>query len=159
VREYPQRLHHNTPVWVKDGARFHIRIRAEPTQSPPLTEPGVAAELLAAARRYHELGHWWCEMFLLMPDHAHALLTFPREPGMSATVRGWKRGTARFQKAKWQDGYLDHRIRNAKAGQETWLYIRHNPVVKSLCATEDDWPWWWSAMTSRDGEPERGGTG
>ncbi len=138
MREYPQRLHHNTPGWVKDGALFHIRIRADPAQSPPLTDSVLARELLAAARRYHELGHWWCELFLLMPDHAHALLAFPPTPGMSATIRDWKRGTARFQKVQWQGGYFDHRSRSVQAGQESWLYLRRNPVVKGLCATEDD---------------------
>ena len=146
MREYPQRLHHQTPGWVKDGALFHIRIRTETTNTPPLTEEKPALSLLDAARRYHELGHWWCELFLLMPDHVHALLAFPRTSAMSDTLRNWKRITTRLHQVQWQSTYFDHRIRNAKAGQEAWLYIRRNPVVKGLCATEDDWPWWWSAL-------------
>jgi putative transposase len=145
--EYPARLHHKPPGWVKDGALFHVRIRTE-KQPILLTNPKLAEQLLVEVRRYHELGKWWCELFLLMPDHVHALLIFPREPGMSEIVRSWKRGTARFQKISWQDGYFDHRLRSDKESRETWNYIGRNPVVKNLCTSEGDWPWRWSALPS-----------
>jgi putative transposase len=143
VFEYPQRLHHATPGWVKDGALFHVRLRVAPEQRVELTAKELAPSLLKAAADYHSAGHWWCELFLLMPDHAHAFLAFPREPGMSAVLRNWKRGAARLQGVHWQENYFDHRIRNKAEAQEKWLCIRHNPVVKGLCATENDWPNWW----------------
>ena len=96
MREYPRRLHHKTPGWVQDGSLFHVRIRVLPTQSMALTAPELASQLLDAAQRYHDLGHWWCELFLLMPEHLHVIAAFPSEPGMSEVVRNWKRGTARF---------------------------------------------------------------
>jgi putative transposase len=148
LNAYPGRLHHAIPSWVKDGGLFHIRIRTVPEQTSPLTESNLARELLIAAQRYHELGHWWCKLMLVMPDHVHALLVFPPEPGMSATIRDWKRGTARFQSVQWQTNYFDHRIRNNTEGNEKWSYIRRNPVVKGLCLAEEDWPHWWSALTS-----------
>jgi REP element-mobilizing transposase RayT len=136
------------PPWVKDGALFHIRIRTTAEQSSVLTEPNLARELLVAARRYHELGYWSCKLFLIMPDHVHAMLAFPAEPGMSTTIRNWKRGTARFQGVQWPMNYFDHRIRNNSEANETWNYIRRNPVGISLCPKEEDWPHWWSALTS-----------
>lgn len=142
--DYPGRLHHKTPGWVKDGAVFHLRIRAVAGHVPALTDKAVAPGLLAAARRYHELGNWWCTLFLVMPDHLHALIAFPASPGMSETVRNWKRSTARFQGVRWQDGYFDHRLRDGESLGEAWGYISRNPVVKGLCATADRWPWWWS---------------
>lgn len=148
MREFGHRLHHQTPGWVESGASFHVRIRVQAVQATALTEPTLALQLIEAARRYHDLGRWWCELFLLMPDHLHALMVFPEEPGMSATIRDWKRGVARFQRVAWQTNYFDHRIRNAAEFAETWHYIRRNPVEKSLCAQEDDWSWWWSALTS-----------
>jgi hypothetical protein len=105
VAEYPRRLYHETPGWVRDGALFHIRLRAAAKQAS-LISPTLAAEILTAVRRYHNLGHWWCELFLLMPDHVHALLAFPKEPGMTITVRNWKRGTNRFQQVEWQEGFF-----------------------------------------------------
>ena len=148
MREYPQRLHHATPGWVGEGALFHVRIRLAPEQSAQLTDSRLSAELIEAAKRYHKLGHWWCELFLLMPDHVHALLRFPREPGIAAVLSNWKRGTARFQGMRWQDNFFDHRIRNKAEASEKWRYIRLNPVVTKLCAGEDDWSHWWSGITA-----------
>jgi putative transposase len=136
------------PTWVKDGALFHIRIRAVVEQTSVLTESNLARELLVAAQRYHELGHWWCKLILVMPDHVHALLAFTPELGMSTTVRNWKRGTARFQGVQRQANYFDHRIRSNTEANEAWHYICRNPAVKGLCAAEEDWPHWWSALTS-----------
>jgi hypothetical protein len=119
VANYPLRLHHNTPAWVKDGSMFHIRIRVAIPQIAPLTTSALAADLLKSVQLYHAAGKWWCELFLLMPDHLHALLAFPGEPGMAATIREWKRGAARLQGVKWQENFFDHRIRSEKLGAET----------------------------------------
>jgi putative transposase len=135
-------LGHKTPAWVPSGALFHIRIRTGKRQSLPLTQPELSAALLGSAARYHALGRWWCELFLLMPDHLHALIRFPAEQGMSRTVRDWKRGAARFHGVSWQENFFDHRIRDDRQALEKWHYIRRNPVVKGLCADEDDWPHW-----------------
>lgn len=142
VQDFPQRLHHKTPAWVREGSLFHVRLRAAPDQLPALTTPELARPLLESAIQYHARAAWWCEWFLLMPDHLHALLRFPREPGMSVVIRNWKRGAARMQGGKWQENYFDHRLRSKAEAQEKWLYIRRNPVGKGLCATEDEWPHW-----------------
>jgi putative transposase len=151
MKEFPRRLHHGTPGWVKNGALFHIRVRVAPKQPIPLVDPDLGSELLCAAKRYHESARWWCELFLLMPDHWHALLSFPPEAGMSRTLRDWKRGTTRFQNIKWQENYFDHRIRNPKEREETWHYTRRNPTAKGLVAKEDDWPCWWSGTLGASG--------
>src|SRR5688572_10661489 len=111
MRDYPDRLYHNTPSWVRSEARFHIRLRAHSSQVV-ITGPLLGGALSAAARRYHEFGEWWCDLFLLMPDHAHAILAFPREGRMTDTLRNWKRGTNRFQNIEWQEGFFDHRLRS-----------------------------------------------
>ncbi|HWA26630.1 MAG TPA: hypothetical protein VG734_13300 [Lacunisphaera sp.] len=139
--EYPQRLGHKTPAWVPSGALFHVRIRTNRSQSVSLTDPTLAPALIEAARRYHQLEHWWCDLFLLMPDHIHALVRFPYETDLATVVRNWKRGVTRFQSVRWQENFFDHRLRNAQERQEKWDYIRRNPVVKALCAHEDDWPY------------------
>jgi putative transposase len=145
MSEYPGRLYHKTPGWVSEGVSFHIRIRAAPSQSS-LLDTALGPALLQAAQRYHESGTWWCELFLLMPDHAHAILAFPATPGMSETVRNWKRATSRFHHVQWQEGFFDHRLRSDSEARDKWDYIRRNPVVTKLCASEEDWPWWWSGV-------------
>ncbi len=107
---------------MKNGALFHVRIRVAADQPVSLTEANLSAKLRQAAKRYHELGHWWCELFLLMPNHVHALLRFPRDLGMAAVVGNWKRGTARFQGVKWQENFFDHRIRDQAEADEKWHY-------------------------------------
>jgi len=95
---------------------------------------------LESVRRYHVDGRWWCRLFLLMPDHLHALFVFPGATGMSRTIKDWKSFHARCSGVSWQDGYFDHRIRSPKELDVKYDYIRQNPVVKGLCVKAEDWP-------------------
>ncbi len=138
---YPGRLHHRVPGWVAEGAIFHIRVR---TIGTILTEPSMAAGLIESAKFYHREGTWYAALFMLMPDHLHALLGFPSGVEMSKVVGAWKGFQTKTRKVQWQDGYFDHRIRNQQELAEKWNYIRMNPVAKGLCADPDDWEWWWT---------------
>ena len=122
--EYPERLHHKTPEWVQSGAMFHVRIRMAEVFGSNFRESAQAQALLSAARNYHEAAKWWCHLFLLMPDHMHAMLVFPSQSSMSVVIRNWKRATARLHGVQWQDNYFDHRIRNDDESAKTWAYIR-----------------------------------
>jgi REP element-mobilizing transposase RayT len=135
-----RRLHHHTPAWVDSEANFHIRIRLE-RNSPPLTTPPVAHALLESARFYHQRLTWRCHLFLLMPDHLHALLAFPFDRDMRLIVGRWKAWQVRTLKIEWQENFFDHRIRNRAEFQLKADYIRQNPVVKGLCLQASDWPW------------------
>ena len=138
---FPGRLHHAVPSWVKDGAVFHIRIRCAAGNERSLIDPDCAAALLVSARLYEEKDRWFCHLFLLMPDHLHALLSFPRQESMSRVIGDWKHYQARKLGIRWQENYFDHRIRNDAELVEKAAYIRRNPVAKQLCAGESDWPW------------------
>lgn len=144
MNDFPGRLTHHTPGWVKDGALFHIRVRTAAEQSPSLIDPTLGKALLNAVQQYHDSGKWYCELFLLMPDHWHALLAFPPEPGMISTIRDWKRATARMHQVRWQENFFDHRLRHHKETSEKRAYIRRNPVASGLCPDESEWPWTWS---------------
>lgn len=134
------KLHHKTPAWVPAGARFHVRISADVSQHP-LSDPVFAVRLLSAAIFYHGQQRWHAWLFLLMPDHLHAVISFPKEAAMSRTVGDWKKYQTRELGIKWQDGYFDHRLRNDDEFAEKCHYIRMNPVRAGLCAALDDWPW------------------
>ncbi len=136
------RLYHSVPGWVPDGSLFHIRIRVE---IGDLTAPPTSEALLSSVANYQKTQRWWCRIFMLMPDHLHALLSFPREPGMSETVRAWKSYHTRMLGVRWQDGFFDHRLRNEQQADEKFAYILANPVVKGLCPTPDAWPYRWPA--------------
>ena len=134
------KLHHRTPGWVSSGARFHIRIR---TKSSParLTDPDIAPRLLSSAVFYHEHTRWYAWLFVLMPDHVHAILAFEQEMSMSRVIGEWKKYHERKTGVYWQDGYFDHRLRSEDEFVEKVHYIRMNPVRAGLCAATTDWPW------------------
>jgi len=146
------KLHHDVPSWVRDDAIFHIRIRCDRAQIAPLTSPEIAHLLLESARFYQSQQRWWLNVFLLMPDHLHALISFPQDEKMIEVVRSWKRYHARNNGIQWQENFFEHRVRNHDGQlQEKRDYILRNPVALGLCATVEDWPW---RYTNEDGLPE-----
>ena len=76
-----------------------------------------------------------------MPDHLHAIIAFPREPGMQTTVKNWKKFVAGKHHVHWQRDFFDHRLRNHHELEEKTLYILMNPVRKGLCERAGDWVW------------------
>ena len=154
---FGRRLVHDIPFWARDDAVFHLRVRCAPG-SPPLTHPDTARALLDSVRLYHERRRWCVHLFLLMPDHWHALLSFPSDVAMSRVLGDWKKYHTKHLGLLWQDGYFDHRLRNHLDQYEAvFTYIRRNPLAKNLCPTEDAWPWQWRAPDIEpDTRPESG---
>ena len=144
-RGFPRRLHHRVPHWVEGGALFHIRIAlGRENEQRPLTDSLLGQAVLESAERYHQKQRWHITLFVLMPDHLHALLTFARYESMSGVISDWKRFHARKNDVVWQDGYFDHRLRNDERGEQLSAkmdYIRRNPVAAGLCVSAEDWPW------------------
>ena len=91
-RGFPERLHHGVPHWVEPGALFHIRIALDcEKEQKALIDPPLAQAILDSVKFYHFRMRWHISLFLLMPDHLHALLSFARDKSMSEVIRGWKR--------------------------------------------------------------------
>jgi REP element-mobilizing transposase RayT len=103
----------------------------------------MAQALLGSVRYYHEHARWNCGLFLLMPDHVHALISFPVDTSMSNVIAAWKSYQTKRHNVRWQANYFDHRIRSHKELDAKAAYIRHNPVAKSLCRRPEDWPWFY----------------
>ena len=136
-----RRLHHATPAWVQHDAVFHIRVRGLPANRMSLLEPAVALALIESAGFYHRKRSWFCHLFLLMPDHLHALISFPPSSDMRVVVGRWKAWQTRQLGVLWQDNFFDHRIRDKREFELKAEYIRQNPVVKGLCKNATGWPW------------------
>jgi putative transposase len=134
-------LPHDVPAWVPGGTLFFITLHCAVRGREQLTLPPVAAALLDAVAHHHAGSRWFARLFLLMPDHAHALLAFPRQESMSRVVSDWKRFTARASGIEWQRGFFDHRLRGGENWELKAAYIRQNPVRKGLVTCADDWPW------------------
>ena len=138
------RLHHDVPGWVDDGAAFHIRVRAK-RGTTIIDADGIKPRaILEATRHYHEHRRWFCRLMLVMPDHLHAVITFPPGGRMSTVIGEWKSYLAKASGVRWQSDYFDHRLRSRKEADECWHYIRQNPVRAGLVATLEAWPWVWS---------------
>jgi REP element-mobilizing transposase RayT len=133
-------LPHEIPSWVSEEATFFITIGCKLRDKPQLTLPAVSRHLLSSAEHYHDTGKWWLHLFLLMPDHLHALIIFPRDVSMRRCITSWKSWHARKNGIVWQDGFFDHRIRSDGAFQEKAAYIRNNPLRVGLVDEADDWP-------------------
>ena len=142
---FPERLHHTVPHWVEPGALFHVRIALDrEKEQRALTDRSLAQGILDSAKFYEARQRWHVTLFLLMPDHLHALLSFARNQSMSEVIRGWKRFLTRTSHVLWQEGYFDHRLRSDERGVQfsaKMNYIRENPVAAGLCARAEQWPW------------------
>jgi len=129
-RGFPERLHHRVPHWVEPGALFHIRIRLErEKQQKALTDPVLGQTILDSAKFYEAEMRWHIKLFLLMPNHLHALLSFARSESMSELIRAWKRFHARVNHVIWQEGYFDHRLRADERGIQ--LSAKMNYILRT----------------------------
>src|SRR5688572_30018327 len=128
--EFPtrKRLPHAIPQWVPDGSWFFITINCVPKGMNQLCRTTLGDAVIAALTHNHENYLWHCRLALLMPDHLHAILAFPPDPGMETTVMNWKKFVARKHGIEWQRDFFDHRLRNDQELQEKTSYILANPV-------------------------------
>jgi putative transposase len=138
-----QRLYHVPPEWVRDTSLFFVTFCTVPRGHNQLCQPEVARALLQSVIYYHETTRWWARLFLLMPDHVHALLAFPSEESMANVIRMWKGYQTKQHGIKWQAGLFDHRLRSSESEGEKTEYIRQNPVRAGLVDVPDEWAFCW----------------
>jgi putative transposase len=100
---------------------------------------------MESAAFYDRHQRWYIMVFMIMPDHIHALLSFDRDKSMSRVIGDWKHYQTVQHEIAWQEGYFDHRLRDDERGEQLSAkinYIRNNPVAAGLCATAEEWLWW-----------------
>ena len=139
----PQRvsLPHGQPyLW---DSTYFITICAAQRGENTLALPEIGEALWQEWLGYAERGACSPLLFVVMPDHVHGLFRFPGEPGMKATVRAWKRLTAKRQSVAWQRDFFDHRLRSDESYAQKAAYIRENPMRKGLVARAEDWAYVW----------------
>lgn len=139
-----KKLTHEVPNWVPDGALFFITINTQPRGKNQLCHNDIATWLWETILFRAERGEWFIHLLLLMPDHLHAVMIFPREVSISRTIGQWKRYVARLKGIDWQRDFFEHRLRNDENLLEKTSYIRMNPVRKGLCSRPEEWPYAWS---------------
>jgi putative transposase len=134
-------LPHEVPPWVKPGSLFFFTLCVRDREANVLTRENIAPALLSAARFYHEQLKWYARLFLIMPDHLHALIAFPSDGEIRAAWQSWKRYTSKETGVVWQRDILEYRLRSNESLDEKAHYIRENPVRKGLDSDAKLWPW------------------
>ena len=153
--KYPPRrkLPHDIPLWVDPHREIYfITINCRERFRPQLTVPVVAEGLFETVRHRQENFLWWPHLFLLMPDHLHALLSFPPSgKRIRLVVSKWKEWTAKNMGVVWQDDFFEHRLRREESLRQKADYILENPVRAKLVSKWEDWPFMYFAL---GGKPE-----
>jgi putative transposase len=91
-----------------------------------------ANHIIATLFRHRDAGRFQLHGFVIMPDHIHALITPAIDHATSRCVQLIKGGSS-FLIGKpatgkiWQDGYHEHRIRDATDYSYQLQYIANNP--------------------------------
>lgn len=97
--------------------------------------------------------------FVIMPDHVHALIWFPKTGQLSPFMQQWKgRSSSRIKKILaqslpeygskfsardpiWQARYYSFEIYATAKIEEKLNYVHLNPVRAGLVTTLTQWPW------------------
>lgn len=142
---FPQRkpLPHEVPLWVDPQKETYFITVCCQTKGPnQLAQNDIALPLLDTVRFRNEQFIWFAHVFLVMPDHVHALLSFPpAEHTLQQRITLWKRWTARQLGIAWQRDFFEHRLRSEESWREKADYILANPVRKGLVKEPKDWPY------------------
>jgi REP element-mobilizing transposase RayT len=139
----PRHLPHEIPLWVDPHRQvYFLTINCRERFRNQLALPGVADPLFETVQHRQEQHLWWPYLFLLMPDHLHALVSFPPSgKPIRNIVSKWKEWTAKQFDIVWQSDFFEHRLRHDESRREKADYILENPVRGNLIARPEDWPY------------------
>jgi putative transposase len=144
TRPQRKKLPHDLPLSIRpDTATFFITICCTPKGENQLCRHEIAAAIIESVAFRQSRRDWWMELLLLMPDHLHALVSFPSDKDMTAVISQWKEFLAKKIGIGWQANFFDHRLRNDQQLREKADYILQNPVRRGLAARTEDWRFVW----------------
>ena len=138
-----KRLNHETPFWVPENFDYFITANAEVRGQNHFCKADIGAEILNSVRYYNETELWFCSLVLLMPDHIHMIICFPRDASIARVMGNWKAGLTRKLGITWQRNFFDHRLRNEEEGRNKSEYILQNPVREGFVEDWQKWPYYW----------------
>ena len=111
------------------------------------TEP-MACLFLDTLARYRNQGRFLIHEFVLMPDHFHLLLTPAPDISLEKALQLLKGGFSFRVKRElgsnaevWQEGFTEHRVKNAEDFERHAVYVRDNPVRARLAENAAAYPY------------------
>jgi putative transposase len=105
--------------------------------------PANAELFLEALQHYRTQGAYKLHAFVVMPDHAHLLLT-PIDKTISQTMNLIKGGFSRRLASSfpiWQRGFADHLVLDADQFESRRTYIHQNPLRANLATAPELYPY------------------
>ena len=134
---------HDIPLWVDPHREIYfLTLNCQIRGTNQLATEPMAAALFETVRHRQAQWLWWPHVFLLMPDHLHALISFPPAgKPLRLIVCQWKEWTAKTLGLCWQRDFFEHRLRHDESRREKAGYILENPVRKKLVTRPEDWPY------------------
>jgi putative transposase len=139
------------PHWEFNGAVYFITFNTwEKLQLNPEARQAVFNACLFLNNKRYTIF-----TFVVMTDHVHMLiqpwLKFEKEFwSLTSIMHSIKSYSAKQVSLVmkhigivWQDERYDHIIRNDQDFQNTWEYIRQNPVKAGLSGTPEEYPFFW----------------
>ena len=105
--------------------------------------PANAELLLETLQHYRAEGAYKLHAFVVMPDHAHLLLT-PIDKTISQVMNLIKGGFSRRLASNfpiWQRGFADHLVLNRAHFKSRRDYIHQNPVRANLVTVPELYPY------------------
>ena len=144
-------LPHDVPLRVDPHREIYfITINCRERGHNQLALPEIAVRLFETVRHRQEKFLWWPHVFLLMPDHLHALISFPPSgTPLQTVVSQWKEWTAKEIGIGWQRDFFEHRLRHDESRRQKADYILENPVRKKLITRPEDWSFVYFAAGQR----------
>jgi REP element-mobilizing transposase RayT len=144
------------------GATYFLTFAALPGESFSSEERGI----ILKSCRHGDPAQWILHGAVVMPDHAHLLLTpvfmnSPSQTGwisLSDIVKGIKSVTARkINKLRgrrggsfWQDEYYDRMVRDEADFAVKVQYMKNNPVKVRLAARPENWDALWISENAEE---------
>ena len=138
-------LPHWHPPWVRENAIYFITVCCEVRRANQLCHPEIAATIFESIAFRQNRRDGFVHLALLMPDHLHALVTFPGDREMCQVIEVWKGLVAKRAEISWQRGFFEHRIRSREEVEAKAFYIRRNPIRAGLADDTTAWPYVWEA--------------
>ena len=133
-------------VW---SCQFSVTICVLPRYQNHLCRYPVGPGVLSSALHYQQLEKWRISLLLLMPDHAHLVVTPCLGYALTELIVGWKRYLTRTYHLSFQRDFFDHRIRNTESFNAHCRYIRWNPARAGLVKSPEDWEWVYPSLEDR----------
>ena len=147
-----KKLPHERPLWLRpENEIFFITVCCESRGQNALCQPDIARNIFDSVEFRNQNAIWYAHLVCLMPDHLHALISFPYERPMKQIIADWKRFLANQLNIQWQRDFFDHRLRKDENYREKADYIRANPVRAGFVTKPEEWPYFWIAYPQQRG--------